>query len=92
MKKLLLLPFLITLFSISACTDTAKAKFESYGDSQIVCMLNDQGETIRKFVSTGKVGSSKGGLHAFKDSESNLYVKITGTAIVSAHDYCPNFK
>ena len=79
----------LSLFTVGlgGCTDTIKARLESYGEKQIVCFYSANGTLINKWVSSGKVDSD-GSLHVFNDSVTDQYVKVSGSVIVSKTDYC----
>ena len=89
-RSTLALSILIALLAVTGCTDNARGKLRSFGDNQTVCLMNDSGDFIHKWVSTGKVDSHNGGLHVFVDINTGYYAKVSGLVITSTFDYCPN--
>ena len=82
MKHLVFLFF--TLFLISSCTDSERAKLGGLGDEFKIELLDCQGEVIREWRSTGKVHieSTSNGYY-FKDKASNRLVEVAGFIAVS---------
>ena len=82
MKKLCLSLFLVV--TLVSCTDATQAKLGGYGDRFAVEMINCDGTTGRRWISTGKVLSEEGsdGYYFLQEGTGTL-IEVSGNVIIT---------
>ncbi len=72
----------VVLFALVSCTDAQCAGRASLGSSMKVTLYSGGG-AVKTWTSTGKVTSGDHGTRfAFKDKETGMYIRVTGTVSV----------
>lgn len=85
MKKM----FLISLLTISGCTDACHASLSAYGSkARVTC--HSGGKVIYDGCSTGKVQSNQqSDGYGFKDSDTQRFVDVSGDCFIDYDAPCP---
>jgi hypothetical protein len=75
---------LVSIVSLTSCTDAQKAKIGGLGDEFKIELVNCDGTITHTWTSTGKVMSEdKSDGYFFKDNNTGLLVEVTGTLIIT---------